>query len=128
MTVLQVLKKQTTGILQAQNMLHMPLNYRRLLVGASHCRLRKTANYRNKVLVTSGLVRTEGKNLSNPSQYTFRYCRKYPAIPTKLHITKTKEGTDRRKFRFCLNCTAHLLLFKFLKSHSSVLWLLFQFC
>ena len=91
--VLHILKKQK-GILQAQNMLHMPQNYKGLLVGASASCLRSDANCGNKVLVTSGLVRTEGKNVWNRLKPTQMYRFKKPATPIKLHITKTEEETE----------------------------------
>lgn len=87
-------------------MLHTPLNYRGLLVvGASESCFRGTANCRSEVLVTSGLVRTEGKKhmkLRDLSQPKFRDSKKYPATSVKLHITKTEEEMDRRNFRFFL--------------------------
>lgn len=58
--------------------------------------------------------------LRDPQQHKFSNSEKYSTPSSKLHITLTKGQTERRNFRFCLTCPAKLLLFKILKSHSSL--------
>lgn len=73
--------------------------------GLSHLRIGKD---RRKELVSNSGIHSN----------TFSNSEKYSTLSSKLHVTVTKEETERRNFRFCLTCTTKLLLFKILKSHS----------